>query len=328
VLIRKVDGRTYSDPDIVSLIDESGGLLDPYSVVRHGANSLLRQLENFEVTFNDAFQRICILASLVGLAVKPMDVAQAAQERRDAVLVYTEGNGKKGVIFFNPEKPKPRVVFSIAHEITHSFLPTSRTAARFRAICAEGSRSARELEMLCHFSASELTMPRNEFTDAVNKFGFDLASVESVRQEFGTSFEACTYRMAETAPFPAAAGLLKFRLKVGEEHASAGLSGELFPIGSKKQETPARKYRRQSFYYSETLPRGLIIPWNKSFPETSCVYEAARTRAIASGYQVFPLHGRGRVLDCFLEAVSAPYQPSDVDSKWPDILFLLRADLR
>jgi Zn-dependent peptidase ImmA (M78 family) len=327
VNVRKVRGRIFSDPDIIALLDESGGLLDPYDLVRQAADALLKELRKFEASFEDAFDRVCILASLAGLHVKPMERAQAASEERDAVLVYTNGNGKKGVIFFNPDRPRPRVVFSIAHEITHSFLPTSRTGARFRAMCKEGSKGSRELEMLCHSGASELTMPEAQFRKVVDQVGFGLASVEPVRQEFGTSFEASLYRMAETAPFPAAAGLLKFRLKTGEERASADLSGALFPIRAKKQEMPWRKYRRQSFYYSQSFPRDLVIPWNKSFPGTSCAYQAARMKATASGYEIIPVNGRGKVLDCLLEAVPAPYQPDDVDPSWPDVLFLLRANL-
>jgi len=324
VQIRKVGGRAYSDPDILSLIDESGGLLDPYSVVRQGVNSLLEQLENFEVTFNDAFQRVCVLASLAGLQVEPMNVAQAAQERRDAVLVYANGNGKKGVIFYNTNMPTPRVIFSIAHEIVHYFFPTSRVGARFRAICKEGSKGSRELEMLCHFGASELAMPSADFKRAVRRHGFGFASVDAIRQEFGTSFEACVYRMAETAPFPAAAGLLKFRRRLSEENAGGPTSGVLFPSKPRTIGAPARKYRRQSFYYSETYPPEFVMPWNKSLPETSCVYRAAKTRAIESAVEIVPLNGRDKFLACSIEAFAAPYQPDNADPEWPDVLFLLR----
>lgn len=71
----------------------------------------------------------------------------------------------------------------------------------------------------------------DEFDTAVSQIGFGLASVETIRRRFGTSFEACIYRMAQTAAFPAAAGLPRFRPERGEIHASAGLSGELFAIG-------------------------------------------------------------------------------------------------
>jgi len=325
--MRKVAGRTYSDPDIVSLIDQGGGLLDPYSVVRHSVDLLLKKLEAFEVTFEDAFQRICILASIAGFEVKPMTPTQAGREERDAVLVYAKGNGRKGTIFFNPDRTRSRVVFSIGHEITHSFFPTSGTGARFRTICRERSRSARELEMLCDFGASELTMPTGEFREAVKRLGFGLGSVDSVRREFGTSFEACLYRMAATAPFPAAAGLLRFRHRQNEGEAAPNTTGELLPSQRCAPEPPAKKYRRQSFYYSEAFPRSFVMPWNKSVPESSCVYRAAQTGGIEAGREVIPINGRGKGLLCSIEAVIAPYQPHDTEPDWPDILFLLRADV-
>ena len=326
MLVRRVAGRTFSDPDIVALIEEGGGLLDPYSVVRQGVNALLRQLECFDVSFEDAFERICILASLAGFDVKPMNEAQVARKHHDAVLVYTNGNGKKGTIFYDPGRPKSRIVFSIAHEIIHSFFPTSRTGARFRTICKEDSRSARELEMLCDYGASALTMPTAEFQKAVDRFGFGLVSVDSVRKEFGTSFEACLYRMGATAPFPAAAGLLRFRHRLNEGKAAVNSTLELFPKHRSAPEPPTKKYRRQSFYPSESFPRDLVIPWNKSIPETSCVYRAAKTGEIETRREVIPLDGRGKNLVCSVEAVPAPYQPPDADPNWPDILFLLRTE--
>jgi len=113
--------------------------------------------------------------------------------------------------------PIGRIVFSIGHEITHSFFPASNTGARFRSLSREGSKGARELEMLCHAGASELVMPLPEFRSAVERHGFGFNSVDLIREQFETSFEACVYRMAQTASFRAAAGLFQFRRRVSEE---------------------------------------------------------------------------------------------------------------
>lgn len=323
--VRRIDGRTYTDPDIISLIDEGRGSYDPYLLVRQRVSSLLEQLKSFEVKCGDALERICILASLAGFVVKRMDAARAARDKRDAVLMYTNGNRKKGMIFYDPNKPRRRVIFSIGHEITHSFFPTSKMGSRFRAICKEGSKSSRELEMLCHFGASELTMPLEDFQRAVRQQGFSLSSVYQVQGVFDMSFEASLYRMAQTAPFPAAAGRWCFRRRIGEENAVSNATRELFPRRRQVLTVPQRKYRRQAFYYSATFPRHLVIPWNKSIPVDSCVYRAAKTRTIEQEYEVIPVNGRGKSLPCFLEAVVAPYQPDDADPDWPDVLFLLRA---
>jgi len=326
VLVRRVARSTYSDPDIVSLIDDSGGLLDPRSLVVQGVNALLGSLQKFNGTLDDPFLRVCILASLAGFDVQPMNSVQQAQEKHEAVLMYTTGNGKRGTVFYNPQRTKARIIFSIGHEIIHSFFPTTRTGARFRSICKEGSKEGRELETLCDFGASELTMPSDEFRKAVVQNGFGLESVAEVAQRFGTSFEATLYRVAATANFAAAAGRACFRLRKGESvETSTNRTGSLFASAAhESEETPVRRYRRQSFHYSSSFPAELTIPWNKSFPETSCVYRAAETGKIERGAETVPLGKQGKGLHCQIEALPSPFQPADTDHEWPDILFLLR----
>jgi len=87
--------------------------------------------------------------------------------------------------------------------------------------------------------------------------------------------------------------------------------------------TRTRKYRRQSFHSSDSFPRELVIPWNKSVPETSHIYRAAEARSLQSGYERIATGGRGKEIRCYLEALPAPYQPEGVDPEHPDILFLL-----
>lgn len=254
-----------------------------------------------------------------------MDSKFASRSNQDAVIFPTIGSTKRGVISYNPNRVTSRIVFSIAHEIIHSFFPTSHSGARFRALSGDGSRGSRELEMLCHFGASELTMPREAFLRVVKGIGFGLAHIDQIRKPFGTSFEACLYRLATTAPFPVAAGLAKFRLKRGEEEASRLLQRNLFSRALTDAHMPQKKYRRQSFHTSDKFPIELTIHWNKSFPENSCVYRASQSGAIECGHETIPL-GSGKFLFCLMESMVAPFQPHDVDADWRDVLFLLRLD--
>ena len=322
---RSVAGRTYVDPDVVSIIDDSGGLLGPPSLVRSRVCALLKKFEQFEFTSGDPFQRVCMLASLAGFEVQKMEPTRASRQTPDAVIVPTSGNRNRGVIFYNPNRHSSRIVFSIAHEIIHSFFPTSHTGARFRALSADGSKGSLELEMLCHLGASELTMPREAFLQVVDRIGFGMSHIDKIRGEFGTSFEACLYRLAATARFPAAAGLAKFKLKRGEEEALSRPQRSLFKRQFDEGHMPQKKYRRQSFHKSDKFPEGLTIHWNKSFPEDSCVYRASLSGAIKRSYETIPL-GRGKVLSCLMESVIAPFQPDDVDADRPDVFFLLRLD--
>ena len=325
MISRRVGKRTYVDPDVVSIIDKGGGLQDPRSIVRSSVRELLQKSEQFELTYSDPFERVCILASLAGFDVQTMDSKLASRTDHDAVIFPTIGSKNQGVIAYNPNRPPSRIVFSIAHEIIHSFFPTSHSGARFRALSGDGSKGSLELEMLCHFGASELTMPRETFLRVVKGIGFGIGHVDQIRKPFGTSFEACLYRLATTAPFPVAAGLAKFRLRRGEEEASRLLQRNLFSRALTDPHMPQEKYRRQSFHTSDKFPSGLTIHWNKSFPENSCVYRASQSGAIESGHETIPL-GSGKYLSCLMESVIAPFQPDDVDADWQDVLFLLRLD--
>lgn len=320
---RTNSNRRYVDPDVKSLMDRTGGLLDPYEVVRNCIDSLLQKLNLFDGEFDSAFQRICALASLAGFEVKPFRGDSRALKGHEAVIVPSNDGNTKGTIFYNRDLPLPRIIFSIGHEITHSFFPASNTGARFRSLSKKGSKGARELEMLCHAGASELTMPLPEFTAAVKRHGFGFGSVDLIRAPFETSFEACTYRMAHTASFPAAAGLFQFRLRVGEDDPTADANLSLFSEAESNREAPKKKYRRQSFHPSLSYPNQMTIPWNKSVPETSQIYRAAEAKTLQCGFEAIAVDGRGKQIRCYLEALPAPYQPEGIDPDHPDILCLL-----
>lgn len=318
---RAIRKRKYVDPDVTSLINQSGGLLDPTEVVRACVNSLLERLRQFEVTFDNAFERICILASIAGFEVKPFQGDHRKLRGHEAIMMPSARGATKGTIFYNPDLPLARRIFSIGHEITHSFFPASATGARFRTLSREGSKGALELEMLCHQGASELTMPSRDVSAAVNRYGFGFNSLDSIRTQFETSFEACTYRMAQTAEFPAAGGLFQFRLRVGESQDNGNLN--LFATVNPDSLIPTKRYRRQSFHPSLSFPSLLTIPWNKSVPETSLIYRAALTKSLQRGMERIAVDGRGKEIRCYLEAIPAPYQPEDSEPDYPDILFLL-----
>jgi Zn-dependent peptidase ImmA (M78 family) len=320
---RTVGNRKYSDPDVASIIDRSGGLTDPYEVVRNCVDSLLNQLNKFETSFENAFERICILASIAGFEVKPFQGDRSKLQRHEAVFVPSPKGHTKGTIFYNPDLPLSRIIFSIGHEISHSFFPASKSGARFRSLSSESSKGARELEMLCHAGASELTMPTAAFRSAVERYGFGFNAIDLLRKEFGTSFEACTYRMAQTAAFPAAGGLFQFKLRVGEAERVDPRNPSLFSKFPESLDMPVKKYRRQSFHYSEFFPRELVIPWNKSVAETSHIYRAAESGTLQRGLEKIPINGRGKQIQGHLEAMPAPFQSEDCDSDHPDILFLL-----
>lgn len=315
---RRVKGRKYADPDLITLIDSGEHALDPYAVVEQEATKLLRRFEAFDGGFPTALERITALASLAGYQVKPVAGLNTNKQDRDGVVVGTRSASRRGVILYDPSQIETRSVHTIAHEITHSFFPNSSAGAHFRSSHRLGG-PVPELESLCDYGASLLTMPPAAIQCALRGTGISLSAVDVVKGQFGTSYEATLYRVATAATLPVAAGRFRYRSTKAEEFKAR--QGSLFPAPAGS--SPAGlKYRRQSFHRSASYPEHLIFPWNKSLPVESIAYEAIRAGQIVSAEEVLQpkaaLRARFRV-----EAVIAPYQPDDAHDEWPDVLVLL-----
>src|SRR5579863_9911914 len=205
----RINGRTYSDPDVVALIRSNGRPVDPYHEVVRKARELNQQLRNFgEVP--DPRSRLEILASLARVKVAPMEGPGVGKSGREP-LVYQDSDGSSRA-YYDPSNAEARVNFSIAHEIAHTFFPHSG-GARFRSIVADGSKEANELEMLCHRGAAELLMPIEEFI-AELRGEMGLSCVHRLCERFGSSYEATVYRLATAYHGLAVAGLLRYRHRV------------------------------------------------------------------------------------------------------------------
>jgi Zn-dependent peptidase ImmA (M78 family) len=317
----RVGGRNYSDPDVISLIKATGSLVDPRSSVLSQARALLAKLSHWEEVPKDPLERLRILASLARVTIEPMDIERQRKEKRDAILLTAES---KRIIAYNPDRPRPRVAFTIAHEIAHTFFPNSSSGARFRSICESNSREANELERLCDLGASELLMPLIDFQRRAAG-NFSLLKVQELCEAFGSSFEATAFRLATAHPGKAISGLLRYRLTLPEQRKAARTQQGLL-FGKEldaSPETPHPKYRRQSIHLSEFCEEYLTVRWNKSFDETSCVYEAGRNGGIHSAREALP---NGSGMTGRLEAVRAPYQREEAHAEFADVLFFWTAD--
>ncbi len=185
-------------------------MADPRALVITQARRLNQRYRMFDSSGVTPFARLEQVASLLGLVVSPMDTERRRDESRDAVILLNgKVKGKRGQIFYNPDRPSARVAFSIAHEISHTFFP-STGGWRFREMCSGDSREANELERLCDLGASEILMPQEEFREEVGD-EWSLRTVPRLSQRFGSSFESSAFRLASAHPGTAAAGLLKYR---------------------------------------------------------------------------------------------------------------------
>lgn len=313
----RIGGRRYSDPDIISLCRQSGELIDPRSTIVNMARALTEKANGFSGLPSDSLERLKIIASLSRMKILPMDMDQVRREKRDAAL-YPTASG--WTVLYNPNRLRSRIIFTIAHEIVHTFFPNSTNGARFRTITNPRSRQANELELLCHLGASELVMPLNEFQRQASG-RFSLLAVEKLSSYFGTSFEATVYRLATAHPGLAVAGMLQYRLTKDEERSLTATTnqGVLFSNLRKLQSQPAeRKYRRQSVHLSAACREDeYTIRFNKSFDPRSVVYKACEG-GIQSGIESLPNLANASGL---IEGMLCPYQGDNAESDYGDVFF-------
>ena len=309
-----IGGHRYSDPDVLSLIYSGSELIDPRDEVVQRARALNEKLRSFPPV-NNPRERMEILASLAGVKVLPM--SNSPSQNREALL-FRSGNGDANA-FFDPTLSEGRANFSIGHEIVHTFFPNSRHGARFRSLHLDESREATELERLCHLGASELLMPEEEFLEERGD-EFGLKDVSRLAGRFGSSYEAALYRLATTYPRLAVAGRLEYRLRTSEKRKMQDpKQNPLFVLRDASADSFQPKYRRQSLHSSLACGVKHLIPWNKSFDETSCVYRAGILSEVVRGFESLP--NRSPEVGV-IEAIHAPYQYSHSDSNFPDVLFL------
>ncbi|WP_420564729.1 ImmA/IrrE family metallo-endopeptidase [Thalassobaculum sp.] len=173
----------------------------------------------------------------------------------DARLVATERGPK---IEFNPQQPRERVRFSIAHEIAHLLFPDWSEQVRNRG--GDKTSDDWQLEMLCNLAASEFVLPIGSLSAASA-----VPTVEELmhqRREYDVSAEAFLIRLAKISEQP-----------IG-----------IFVSSPSVSEEGKRHYKIDYFISSPTAPKirlsGLAIP-DQSIVH-SCTAIGHTSRAVES----------------------------------------------
>jgi O-acetyl-ADP-ribose deacetylase (regulator of RNase III) len=128
------------------------------------------------------------LAKLQGIIVRPN--ASIADAR-----VFFDNDSFQ--IEYNPNRPKARVNFSIAHEIAHTFFEDCAEIVRYRSrefIDHKGW----QLEMLCNIGAAEILMPAGSFSEGVGEVN-SIERLMELRKIHQVSAEAVLIRFAKLA---------------------------------------------------------------------------------------------------------------------------------
>ncbi len=134
----------------------------------------------------DTFQ----LANLLGFEVIP------CESIRDARLIPITRDRYR--IEYNPNQPRGRIRFSIAHEIAHTFFPDCRELVRNRSAKRHMKGDDWQLEMLCNIGAAELLMPMASFPE-IDEAKFSIDTLLNLRKKYQVSTEAILLRFVRLA---------------------------------------------------------------------------------------------------------------------------------
>lgn len=132
------------------------------------------------------------LASFLGITTLPTN------DIRDARTLFRHG---KLEIEFNPNRPKSRINYSIAHEIAHTFFPDCKEAVRNRHLHQETQGDEWQLETLCNIAAAEMLIPASD-VPSLEDPKISIEALVDMRARFGVSMEALLLRLVRTARRP------------------------------------------------------------------------------------------------------------------------------
>ena len=126
---------------------------------------------------------------------------QPREDLADAQVVRSTNNRMR--IEFNPNRPRGRLRYSIAHEIAHTFFADAGAETRHRtgtgAIEEVADTDEWQLELLCNVAAGELLVPGLALPDdELDAAAVDINRLMALRARFDISTEAMLRRVAQT----------------------------------------------------------------------------------------------------------------------------------
>ncbi len=215
------DDRFWTNPSVRDL----AGDLDPIEAITIRARQVV--VDAIEQGWKGPPFDPLVLGRLLGLEIRPRD------DLADAQVVVTVGGGLR--IEFNPNRPRGRLRYSIAHEIGHTLFSDVAAQTRHRtptgAIEEVADDDEWQLELLCNVAASELLVPGLALPDAeLDAAAEDINRLMALRARFDISTEAMLRRVAQATTKPLtvvvaapAAGPATFRV----DYTVASLSWDL-----------------------------------------------------------------------------------------------------
>jgi len=190
------------------------------------------------------------------------------------ILARGEGNLS---IEFNPNQPKARINYSIAHELAHTLFPDCADHIRERQRMPHMGSGEWELEMLCNIGAAEFLMPIGSFPDLAGT-SMNIDTILNLRKKYEVSTEALLLRI----------------VKIAEETFAVFSCSKREDLN--KNSPYCLDYMIPSKTYLKTMPRGTRLP------QPSIVSECTAIGFTAKGDETWT-HNIGRV---HIECVGLP----------------------
>lgn len=301
----KIGNKIWRHPSVVALIEDHGNRTDPSVIIRERARALVARARLLGWQGPPFDPRI--LASLLGIEVHPDQLAPG----HDACIFP---RGQQLQIVFDATRPATRQNFSISHEISHTLFPDGYELIRNRYQYRATFDPDRELELLCDMGAAEILLPEDEFRADVERQGFGLHAVTSLRGRYQASREATIRRMLRLDQGSSAAIFLEYRLKPSEVVDQR----QLRLIHQAAQPRP--KLRIAYTAVSENFQ--IFLPQHKSVPAESCAYRALLSGDVERAREQWDIPNLPM---CLVEAMAMP--PGDELDASPRAVALLHLSI-
>jgi hypothetical protein len=123
----------------------------------------------------------------------------AREDIRDARTVPVAGSRLH--IEYNPNRPRARVRFSVAHELAHTLFPDCRERVRNRVSREHMQADDWQLEMLCNIAAGEFLMPVGSFPELKGEV-LTIDNLLRIRDDYDVSSEAVLLRFSRLTSHP------------------------------------------------------------------------------------------------------------------------------
>ena len=173
--------RYWTNPSVLQFAGDA----DPFNLITEKAKEVVLKAiqDGWQGPPFDPFK----LASLLQISTIPRE------DVLDARILPT--GSQRLQIEFNPNRPRGRTRFSVAHEIAHTLFPDCVESTRNRSKKVESREDDWQLELLCNVAASEFLMPAGGEIDSKTPVNID--NLLRLQKQFDVSTEAISIRLAK-----------------------------------------------------------------------------------------------------------------------------------